>query len=528
MHYAYLFEARGIQRFLFATGKLRDMLAGSEQVDFICSEFGYLQQVLKHLGLAPRPVRQAGGVFYLVFDHADDARRFRDTWRLATAQWLPGLERVDALSEGATVREAIAAGIAALAVARNRLSADLPRPGPLAARSPRTGLAAVARKDKELVDAATRAQRSFERPDTGHSLARRFLSEAAVSWPTNFEGDAAAEKRFPLGRSRLVGVVHADGNGLGELLRALNLACANAADDTYVHLYRRFSDGLSKATHAAAEQATREVLYPARVNEVMPARPLILGGDDLSILVRADLALPFTRAFLSAFQTHTATAMQDLRQAFAEHGMDDQAEALPASLSACAGIAYVKCSHPFQAAHELAEGLCQRAKQVARQHRDGQRMPSMLAFYKVQDALLEDGDVLHARTLTACHGSQILHLGLDAYSLEPIDGVASLADLEQLVAVFAGGAINDRPLRTLATLLHSDLAESKQAYQRWREVSRRRHSDRLNAFDQQLKNLVGQPREDLPFGQTTDSRAISPISDVLTLLSLTRASNGGD
>ena len=113
MKYAYLFEARGIQRFLFATGKLKDMIAGSELIDYICSEKGYVNQVLEalHLKDTVKTPRIAGGVFYLIFDNKEDALRFQSVWRVASAQWLPGLERVDAMSEADTVKEVVSRGI---------------------------------------------------------------------------------------------------------------------------------------------------------------------------------------------------------------------------------------------------------------------------------------------------------------------------------------------------------------------------------------------------------------------------------
>ena len=84
--FGYLFEARGIQRFLFATGKLKDMVDGSELIDFICGSGGYLDQVLDSLSLDPIIVRKAGGVFYLVFEREEDAQRLQNVWRLAAAR----------------------------------------------------------------------------------------------------------------------------------------------------------------------------------------------------------------------------------------------------------------------------------------------------------------------------------------------------------------------------------------------------------------------------------------------------------
>src|SRR5690606_18669412 len=117
--------------------------------------------------------------------------------------------------------------------------------------------------------------------------------------------------------------------------------------------------------------------------------------DDLTVLVRADLALPFAKAFLTAFEAHSRTSMQQLLGAFEEAGLGSQAAELPGYLTACAGLCYMKCSQPFHAGHEIAEGLCKRAKAASRTVRpDNAPMPATLAFHKIQDSLVEDAETL--------------------------------------------------------------------------------------------------------------------------------------
>ena len=534
MQYAYLFEARGIQRFLFASGKLRDMLGGSEMVDFICAPGGYLDQVLNALDLKPDAPRRAGGAFYLVFVSLDDARRFQAAWRLAAAQWLPGLERVDALCEGSTAKQAIKDSLKKLQINRNVVQADVPRPGPLSERSPRTGLVAVSRADGESLDASTATMRKFRRPEGGLTLPQRFRLEDDVIWPSNFEENAPVKQRFPLAERRLVGLLHADGNGLGELLRLLNEACEQAEDKTYIELYRCFSEGVTAATVAAAAEATTRVLLPAAVKGVMPARPLVLGGDDLSMVIRADLALPFTEAFLKAFEQTSLKAMADLKLAFSNNGLATQAEQLPPYLTACAGITFMKCSQPFRSAYDLAEGLCKRAKTLSRDHRKDRLMPSSVAFLKVTDSLLADVDEMISQTQSVTHerkgeDKQRLDLGLTAYGIAAGTGLPLLSDLYRLRCVFAddadGKGLNDRPLRELATLVHADPGQARQSYRRWRQVSQRRMAKAVSDFDLSLAALVGNTVADLPFGMAKaepgkPSTLISPLADLLTLLTI--------
>lgn len=524
MQYAYLFEARGIQRFLFASGKLRDMLGGSELLDYLCAEGGLLDQTLRALNLNPAQPRRAGAALYLVFNLETEAQRFRAAWRLACAQWLPGVEQIDALASGETAREAIQCGLSALREARNQLAADVPRPGPLVERSPRTGLAAVARKSGESLDAATHQQRHFERPANSQTLAKRFLDEEGYLWPVNFEENSRPEQRFPLGDRSLVGLLHADGNGLGELLRVLNDACKNADDATYIKLYRCFSDGLTEATQKAAQDAARAILLPNACEKVLPARPLVLGGDDLTILLRADLALPYARVFLKAFEEHSENSLKSLFSAFTEAGLSEQAKLLPTHLTACAGVCFMKCSQPFKTGHDLAEGLCKRAKKESRNARKDKDsnapMPATLAFHKVQEALLEDAETQF--TQNHCFEIEDAHwsLALPAYALERGNGIPALDDLVALLGVFGKDRLNDRPLRELATLWPKKPAAVRQAYERWRELAQKNQPEALRAFDAALEALLlSAPATDLPC-RAHEKEKHSPLSDVLSLLTL--------
>ena len=546
MLHAYLFETRGIQRFLFSSGRLRDMLGGSELLDYLCADGGLLDQTLQQLDLTPRVARKAGGAFYLLFTDRAQAERLRATWRLACARWIPGVEQVDALASAETAREAITKGLEILREARNRMTADLPRPGPLSERSARTGLAAVKRDRKESLDAPTARQRSFKRPTDAAALSQRFLDQDGLIWPVNFEESAPASERFPLGERRLVGLLHADGNGLGELLRVLNEACRNANDDTYIQLYRTFSEGLGRATLQAAREASRKVLVPAAQDQVLPARPLVLGGDDLTILLRADLALDFTRCFLDAFETASKEAMHELHRAFQEAKLDPKA--LPQYLTACAGLCFMKCTQPFHAGHELAESLCKRAKGASRKVRQAEApMPATLAFHKVQDSIIEDAESQFRQNHVATHrpardphrdtapadASNVeqreIHLALPAYALRPTPGLPALDDLDALLTIFTQtrgeGRINDRPLREIATLMYSNLPLARQAYTRWRDLAGRENHRALQRFDKALHALVGATAPDLPCSLTRDTdpgsaAAHTPLSDLLALLTV--------
>jgi hypothetical protein len=57
-----------------------------------------------------------------------------------------------------------------------------------------------------------------------------------------------------------------------------------------------------------------------------------------------------------------------------------------------------------------------------------------------------------------------------------------------------------------------------QAYERWREVSRKQAGQSLATFDHALERLLGEVRKDLPFSAGKQSR--SPLEDILVLRSI--------
>lgn len=543
--YAYLFEARGIQRFLFSTGKLKDMIAGSDLIDYICTDGGYVDQVLHALNLTDqvKAPRKAGGVFYLVFNQNEQAQRFQAAWRLLATQWFPTVETVDALTEATTVKDAIAQGIKKLAEARNTLKIDLPNASPITERSPRTGLATVKRVHtasgrQESIDLATAAMRQFKRPQGSQKLEDRFLVKTDISWPNNFESDAAENKKFPLGKRSLIGLVHADGNGLGVILRILNSACADAEDEIYIDLYQTFSKAVTDATISATQQASEIVLLQHTDKNVMPARPLVLGGDDVSVIIRADLAIPFTQQFLIAFKETSKNEINGLKQKFKDYGLAEHAKKLPDCLTACAGIVFMKASQPFYSAYNLAEGLCKQAKNYSRQHKSASEnqkveiIPSSLAFFKVNDSLLDDIDAMYAQTQIAIHGQAHYELCTSAYLVN--EQHKQLENLEQLLALdqlLQHSSLNNNPLREIATLIHANVNQAKQAYKRWNYVSERnlaqlskaeqKQVSELEHFKYLLTELIGPLEVDLPFHKKDDGKKYhSVLGDLLALATI--------
>ncbi|WP_239375999.1 hypothetical protein [Frankia sp. Cj5] len=171
-----------------------------------------------------------------------------------------------------------------------------------------------------------------------------------------------------------VAVIHADGNSLGQLITDLGnrpegapadgqLSAGSAVDDTdrktpsdrYADALGPFSVAVQECTVAAFTKALEHcerVLPPGHdVAGAMPVLPLVLGGDDLTVICAGSISLAFTEAYLTAFEEETRNK-----------------DVLGGGLTACAGVAVVKPHFPFSAAYDLAEELTKEAKKTVKRY----------------------------------------------------------------------------------------------------------------------------------------------------------------
>ncbi|MDG4771950.1 hypothetical protein [Solwaraspora sp. WMMD792] len=146
-----------------------------------------------------------------------------------------------------------------------------------------------------------------------------------------------------------VAVMHADGNGIGDVFRKISTTYSG---QDFLTKLGAFSRALDEVTVTALRYAVEQV--NDRTGWLLP---LVVGGDDVTVVMDARPAFEVTATFVERFAEQAAgneTISQVLTDA-----------RLP-GLTACAGIAYVKPHYPFSQAYELAEELCSSAKQIKR------------------------------------------------------------------------------------------------------------------------------------------------------------------
>ncbi len=529
MSHALLFEINAIHDYLFASGRLRDVAAASELLERLTGREAadnLLDAVARAAGVEvvettepPRGgqvvfTRRAGGAFYAFSERPEPLQRLRDLWTLALQQAAPHLSFSLGMGEGEDLPAAFDAARAALRADNQQPRPQLPAAAPVAERSRRTGLAGVEfgkRAKDGVLDAAIARRKPFADLSTG-SFLDRFSPEKADlkwrDWPRNLEPEEDdRDGAFPfVGEARTVALIHADGNGLGLLLRRIN-EVVRKSPERFVALYTRFSKLVADVTAEAARQATGEVLLPAREREgtpCLPARPILLGGDDILVLVRADLAMDYLQAFSRAFEAESAKQLDKLKE---KTGIED----LPERLTLGAGLVYLRASQPFHLAMRLAESLITEAKRAAKAVCK-ENPPSAVSFYRVTSSLVEDYDDLLDLTLTHHHAGHAYRDTLGPYFLA--DRAPRLADLIGLTELLGSEGMARGPTRQLLTLMGHAEGEARQRYRRWRMRMKEGRKDEFTEFARLFESLTGSPLpEDLPYAPTQRENLATPLDE---------------
>ena len=233
---------------------------------------------------------------------------------------------------------------------------------PIAAECTYSGLPAVGLEtgkgggDPLPVSAPARAQRNASRD-------RDFKARMQGLFPEGWKSDLFEDEGLKSleGRDWLA-VVHADGNGLGQLfidfdrwVDALKNGAATGRD--YIDCYREFSSALDAISRETFREAV-EAVWGAESPRALPIVPVVVGGDDLTAVMDGYKGIDFTRTFMEKFceKTQDHEAIQPILEK----------AGLP-RLGMCAGISIAKPHFPFSQSYHMAEELMQNAKEVKKQ-----------------------------------------------------------------------------------------------------------------------------------------------------------------
>lgn len=461
-------EISGIQKFIFATKKLSEMVNGSEIIESIFkSELEkFIDEGKEYTLVYPKDFTDScepkntqilaiqinAGIANLLFSSIDKAKKFLTEFCTHVLAIYPGIP----LYGGTTECEWSIKGLKdARRVASEKLrkkralnsSSQGMLMQPFCIPSKLDGLPVVVETDDKLsILSATRknykSKKSAEKrlQEIGITPKDLGLSDEALwSWSNDLSSIVESDGKIAL--------VHMDGNDLGRLFLGKLQDQDNGQDD---HLdpsknlkeMSELSSCVEKSNQAAMtaafkailryEYANKESNQKNQIKYEVPARPIVLGGDDVTVLIRADLALLFVMAYTKEFEKQTKLLNQGKK------------------LSLGAGIVIANKSYPFSKGFELAEGLLDNAKSLTNKGYDGyQNRPSSIDYQVITNDVEWDVDEIKEHLYTSKDGSL---LTAKPFFIEDI----CLADNEDrkrknLYKVIEGGVdvINQLPRGTL-------------------------------------------------------------------------------
>ncbi len=409
----YTFESKSIQLYLGLSGRLSDTISLSDRLaNFIDDrDESDLEKVLAETHLLEKTdlkdpdntekyeirfTRCKGGAFYCWSNNKADLEKFRLVWTLYFQNALPNMAFTDALvskeysdakDEKATFYQLLDEGFPALGAAINSPVTPLPYATPICQATQKTGMVAVdEEKGNQYTDIIhARTNNRSLNPDTNkYENINPILYKKPLTGVT--DGDNEAQRRLRskffrttkgiLKDARDIALIHLDGNGFGQLnMNLMNaLKKANVEPLKYTKEMRKFSGALESVTVDSVCNAMQVVIdkdkelqerkkyAEAKSDYDFLFRPLVVGGDDVTLLIESMYAFDFTKTFCEEFKRLSEDKIAPVIKTIKDSGV----ECINPYLTASGGILFNKLAHPFHNSLAIIEGLAEEAKKLTK------------------------------------------------------------------------------------------------------------------------------------------------------------------
>lgn len=489
MKYLYGAAIQGIQSFIFQTNELKKIADNSELVENICTKmFDKLiaqkhnlktdvddkefeetyKKLLKEIG-AEKIIAAAGNVKY-IFSKLEDCEYAVMHFPRMVMTTAPGItisQAVEVFDDNDKDFGTIVNNLEKkLRWKRNCIAPSLTAGLLGMKRDPKTGLPKLDIKTSIDISVRTKKLRGLCKKSFG------FLPE---------HKEIAYDIEYITDKNDWIAIIHADGNSLGQVVQKVG----HKKDE-----YREFSEQLDKATIQSANDAYKAVEVQFKDKKIIPIRPVVLGGDDMTVIIRGDLAIDYVTAYIKAFEENTREKIGRIitdNKVFND-GTD--------CLSACAGVAFIKSSYPFYYGYNLAEGLCSEAKKVAKSGLEkNHAVKSCLMFHKVQDSFVTRYDDIVKRELTPKDGPS---LKFGPYFIREEDlstgnlpeGCMTIDQLSKLVSEIDNYEGVKTGIRQWLTLLHAGNGRAPQHLDRLKKVNEERYGKEKDAVKKLIEDLT--------------------------------------
>lgn len=386
-----------IQTYIYRSNRLAENIGASHLV-YLATQTWVDDFLKKYQG---ETLSSAGGNHVILFDTLANAKAFTRKLSQRVIESAPGLQirvhHTDYDDEKQFLGDVIREALQALETADKGYLRSTPQLG--------LSVTVMGRSTALPVTGYAQETNNVLYPASAEILAKtdkdnRDDAESELHQKTQLLGDYVFPRDFDdLGRTKgeesTIAVIHADGNGIGQLV--INLAgqfrkqferkerpIADINHD-YIQRLQGFSKTLTQVTEQAiqstvaflidwsktdtkdqtspqAERFVEQLRNHTRDRDmILPMRPLIIGGDDVTIVCDGRIGVALATHYLTSFERYAEEA--NFRQFFPD--------ADSVSVTASAGVAIVKTHYPFSRAYELADDLCGNAKKRYRENGGG-------------------------------------------------------------------------------------------------------------------------------------------------------------
>lgn len=347
-------EADKIQDFIFRASHLREVTGGSALLTRFCEE---IPGLLPHKPLCS--IIHDGGNFRLAFADRGEAEAagaaLADAYYQLTGCSLTVAPPVDWDGSDLTFQQANQQVGSMLRSAKREKAPIASAHLPYIAFCASTGVELAAafeavklRQRQNYISKPSRFKNQESRGEPRKQFLHQFLSSVVGEEAADdFDCPDEAEQVGRYDARNYVAYLVADGNGMGAVFDKCQ------TPEQVATLSTRLTEIVRDSLAAPA----RSFLPILKERRVIPVLPMILGGDDLFVLLPAPYALAFAEHFCREFEQRMAACLQDeLKLDLAQTGRPTMA----------AAIVICKASYPFQLAHQRGEVLLKAAKRFAK------------------------------------------------------------------------------------------------------------------------------------------------------------------
>ena len=378
-----LVDILGIQDYVFASNKLKDVIGGSQLTKDTLATSGLLKKYEKSI------IINSGGNALLKFNDKTEAHEFAADLSRQVITRTPNLDIAIShdieYEEGSfKLAEHIKLLQKKMAITKFSRRPSVPLLGlGINENCSVTGLPAnaISKEDKDstLISEDIKLRREELKKDRDYWEKLLDIDRKKYAFPKKLDDIGRS-----FGEKSMIATVHIDGNDFGnrflswlknqEELQANQELTNKKLEENYGKLSRDVENVFINALKSSLDKLCSiikidkkeiawvkgnygEFALKTSDNKIhlLPIRPIILGGDDLTFICDARIALELSAEILKTVKTNLASIPEF-------HYQSHDTSVPPEPAYASAGIAIVHSHSPFSQAYRLAELLCQEAK----------------------------------------------------------------------------------------------------------------------------------------------------------------------